>query len=335
MSIRLKQVGPGSSLQDHGRRSWQRYGVSVSGPMDSMAARFANAIVENRTDEVVIEIDQFGLSAVAESDCTIGIVAPMGSAMINADALPPLVRVKLHAGDTLTIAPQRGGGWAYLSIVGGFQGASQLGSVSYHHRSQLGGPQLKPEALLFSNEQGTANLSAAAFPALEAFYQPQMPLRLIMGPQDDMIAPDAIKRLMEGDFTLSLRCDRMGYRLEGQPLAHTGGADIVSDGIAMGTIQVPGDGQPIILMADRQTAGGYPKLGVVITADLPRLAQHLIGPKSPALKFQAVSHEQAVQALKAANGTFEKALKSPVPLGPRTLTTDLLMQHNLIDGVVS
>lgn len=333
MTIRITQIGPGSSLQDQGRIGWQRYGVSGSGPMDWMAARFANMILDNDPKCPVIEVDQFGLHAIAEAECNISIIAPGGTANLNGDDIDPSVRLSLKTGDTFTLAPQKGGGWAYLAIVGGFDGREQLGSVSYHLRSGMGGPKLTPGNLLVGHGTEKSGLEPAAFPLFTTVYDSTAKLRLIRGPQDEMISPDALAGFLNGQFTLSLQCDRMGYRLQGEPLTHKDGADIVSDGIAMGAIQVPGDGNPIILMADRQTAGGYPKLGVIISADLPKLAQRLIGPNAPALHFEPVNTDYAIKALKDAYNHLNRAANTPVPVGPRTLTTDLLMQHNLIDGV--
>ncbi len=137
------------------------------------------------------------------------------------------------------------------------------------------------------------------------------PIRVIPGPQDDHFTEDALATFLSADFTLSPQSDRMGYRLTGPRLTHRAGHDIVSDGIAFGSVQVPGDGQPIVLMADRQPTGGYPKIATVIRADLPRLAQTRPG---ATLRFQAVTVAEAVAALAKATLTPEAIRAGMVPL---------------------
>ncbi len=333
MALQLTKIGPGASLQDRGRYGWQRYGVSVSGPMDWLAAELANQMVGNDADAAVLELDQMGIAAEALGDCALGLCAPGGHATLNGDEINSASRITLQSGDQFSLHPARHGGWAYLAIAGGgFDGKMQLGSVSYHRRAKLGGPPLANGLKLFSKEAASPPLSSASFPLVEQLYQTKNQLRLIMGPQDFMLSPKSITQFMDGGFTLSHRSDRMGYRLTGEPMQHMGPADIVSDGIAMGTIQVPGDGHPIILMADRQTSGGYPKLGTLITADLPRLAQSPIGQQSAPLRFEAVTVEQAIELLSKLQQAAAQILAQPQPLGPRTPTTDILLRNNLIHG---
>ncbi|MEN8722802.1 MAG: biotin-dependent carboxyltransferase family protein [Alphaproteobacteria bacterium] len=337
MALRLNKIGPGASLQDKGRLGWQRYGVSASGPMDWLAASTVNRIVGNSDEVPVLELDQMGVVCEAQTDCHIGVCAPMGTATINGDDVFPTSRFLLRAGDRLTLAPSRQGGWAYLATAGGFIGNTQLGSVSFHRRAGLGGPALSAGDCLHSNASTTPTWQPASYPLFEALYTAaeNTPLHIILGPQDDMLTTDSITQFCDGAYRLSLQCDRMGYRLTGPPMQHKGAADIVSDGIAMGTVQVPGDGHPIILMADRQTSGGYPKLGTLITADLPRLAQSAMGNAALPLHFATICPDDAIARLKRLYHGLEQALSKPQQIGPRTPTTDILLRENLIDGTIA
>jgi 5-oxoprolinase (ATP-hydrolysing) subunit C len=187
--------------------------------------------------------------------------------------------------------------WAYLSPAGGFAVDPVMGSHATHLRSAIGplgarmlaagqALPLRPQGRLADQPERLAHGGPRPVGGI---------LRFVPGPQADAFTDAAMARFCRAPYTLSPHSDRMGYRLEGEKLAHAHGHDIVSDGIAFGAIQVPGDGLPIVLMADRQPTGGYPKIGTVIRADLPRLAQCRAG---DTVRFRAVSTDEAVLALR-------------------------------------
>jgi biotin-dependent carboxylase-like uncharacterized protein len=204
----------------------------------------------------------------------------------------------LPAGQSATVRQgevvQSGGSadavWGYLAIAGGIALPGQLGSLSTHVRSGLGGLRgraIRPgDVLPLAAGQapaGQENALAAAEPS-------PGPLRVVLGPQDDYFTAEAIEAFLGCEFTVSLRFDRLGYRLAGPVLNHAKGFNIVSDGVVPGCVQVPGDGQPIVLMRDCQPPGGYPKIATVITADLGRLAQSRPG---TAVRFRQVGIAEA------------------------------------------
>ena len=208
-----------------------------------------------------------------------------------------------------------------------------LGSVSTHTRSGLGG--LDGRALAAGDELPITEPRTLdpAMARIEAPWldRPGDEIRVLLGPQDDYFAADQIAAFLQGPWTVSGRSDRMAYLLDGPRLVHAKGFNIVSDGIAMGAIQVPGSGQPVVLMADRQPTGGYPKIANVIGADLGRLAQLRPGAR---FRFRAVSREDAVAARRAE----AVALAGPIRLEPLIRTdfpSEFLLERNLISGVTA
>jgi biotin-dependent carboxylase-like uncharacterized protein len=247
--------------------------------------------------------------------------------------LPPAVRLALEPGARLRVRAGDAGAWCYLAVGGGIDVAPMLGSVATHVRSGLGG--LGGRALaagdrLTLRELAPAEPGAAAL-AVPWLERPDELIRVILGPQADYFAADQIAAFCAGPWTISPRSDRMAYILEGPLLRHAHGFNIVSDGIVMGAIQVPGDGRPIVLMADRQVTGGYPKIATVIGADLGRLAQSRPGAR---VRFAAVSVADAVTARRAERAALEAPLQAE-PVIRKTLSSELLLGINLIGGVTS
>ncbi|MGL4319767.1 MAG: biotin-dependent carboxyltransferase family protein, partial [Paracoccaceae bacterium] len=195
-------------------------------------------------------------------------------------------------GMTIEIQPGPWGVWGYVALAGGVAGQPVMGSLSSHLRSGLGPPALKAGDRVTASTTRDAGKDACLFQPVR---RDSPAIRYVPGPQDDLFPPSTHQTLQTAGFSVSARSDRMAYRLSGPAVPALGAHDIVSDGITMGAIQVPGDGQPFVLMADRQPTGGYPKIGTVIRADVPRLAQMRAGQQ---LRFQAVSIEGAVEALR-------------------------------------
>jgi biotin-dependent carboxylase-like uncharacterized protein len=278
-------VGPVTSVQDAGRFGAQRYGLTSSGAMDLVALAMANCLAGNRPFAAAIEIGPFGASFTARNGAVR--VALSGAARTVDIAGTPLAlneTALIAEGETLKLGAARNGVFSYLAIEGGIAGEPVFGSLSVNARAGLGSPF--PRALQAGDALDVSTAQVAPHErALDAFDQLQMPIRVVMGPQDDEFGASC-DVFLNSDWRISAISDRMGYRLEGPKVVHPGGHNIVSDGAVHGSIQVPGNGQPIVLMADHGTTGGYPKIATVISADLGRFAQM---PAGTTFRFKAVS----------------------------------------------
>lgn len=330
-SLVVKSCGPMTSLQDWGRIGYQGFGVSPSGAMDRRCLAMANALVGNAPETAAIEFVNLGGSFTCEGgELRLALVGAGCTASVNDKPVEPNTTIVLNEGDTLQVGHARSHTFAYLAVAGGFQIEPQLGSLSFHQRSRLGG--LKGAALKAgdrlpcrSEAQNGAPMHLPLDPLEESG-----PIRVMMGPQDDYFTGDAIQTFLSAEFTISPQADRMGFQLNGPQLEHAKGFNIVSDGIVDGHIQVPGSGLPIVLMRDRQTAGGYPKIATIISADLARFAQ--MRPGTP-VRFRAVSRDEAVAAARAMKEWMNALPSALLPLR-FDLTTEHLLSTNLIGGMV-
>lgn len=278
-----------TSLQDGGRIGHARFGIARSGAMDRLALAHANALVGNAPNEAAIELMLLGLRIRLEGSPARA--ALTGAAMpVRLDGQPValLASFTMHEGQTLTVGAAGSGVFAYLALAGGFDVTPMLGSRSLQARAGIGG--LDGRAFRAGDRLRLRRTAAATGPELSL--DPlgpddrRMPVRVVLGPQDDHFDNAAVAAFLGATYTVSAEADRMGYRLSGPPLAHRAGFNIVSDGIVPGSVQVPGSGVPIVMMADHQTTGGYPKIATVISADLGRLAQRRPGDR---VRFAAVS----------------------------------------------
>ena len=335
--LRILAAGPGVTIQDKGRHGWQRFGVTVAGPMDWIAHATANLAVGGTAGQAAIEISLGGLEATAEGGPLL-VALSGGSYAISYDGqpMPPAVRLWLQPGSRLSVRAGAAGMWCYLAVAGGLAVPPVLGSQSTHTRSHMGGldgRMLRAHDILPVNEP--AGLAAAEGPALRIIAPwlaatPE-PLGVIPGPQDDYFAPDQMAAFLGSDWRLGPRGDRMAYALEGPQLRHAKGHDIVSDAIAAGAVQVPGSGQPFVLMADRQPTGGYPKIATLIGPDRARLAQTRPG---DSLRFQRLSVEDAVARRRA----LFTQMNQPIRLEPIVRTSwapEDLLAINLVSGVIN
>ena len=331
--IRILEARGGATLQDAGRYGAMRYGITPAGPMDPLAHASANRALGNPPGATAVEVGLGGLSLTVE-EAPLDVALAGGAFRIDCDGrpLPPAAALTLRPGMVLRIRAGRAGAWCYLAAAGRIDVAPVLGSTATHTRSGLGG--LDGRALWPGDGLAVAEARARlGEPAtLVAPWLDRSPetIRVVLGPQDDYFAQSEIEAFLSRDWTVSPKGDRMACFLDGTPLTHARGHDIVSDGIGIGAIQVPGQGLPIVLMADRQPTGGYPKIAAVIGADLGRLAQAQGGTR---LRFRAVSLAEAVAARRAeaAALTGEIALE---PLVRTEFSSEFLLGRNLIDGVV-
>jgi biotin-dependent carboxylase-like uncharacterized protein len=287
----VKACGPRTSLQDAGRVGFQRYGVSNSGAMDALALACANALVGNPVGTAAIEFMLVGGSFTVEAgSARLAIAGAPCRITLDAQPVPHSATFTLEVGQTVTVGSMREGIFAYLAVAGGFDWPAELGSLSLHQRAALGGYRGRAFAPsdrvpLRGREPSCPRLSLAPVPLLA-----DAPVRVVLGPQDDHFSPAGLATFLSSVYSVSQEADRMGYRLTGPRVEHSRGFNIVSDGIVSGSVQVPGSGEPIVMMADRQTTGGYPKIATVISADLRILAQRRPG---DLIRFEAIGVEEA------------------------------------------
>ena len=311
MSVRVLKPGPLSSLQDMGRVGYQRFGVIVSGVMDEWSHRLANLLVGNPGDEATLEITLMGPSLAFDSAALIAIVGADLSPRIAEAPVPMGLPVLVRAGSQLDFGRRTFGCRAYLAVHGGFAVEPVMGSRSTYLRAGFGGFEgraLRKGDLLpvgdgdpravFPDLARRSGAGAEAFatlsdgtlaPIVHAASEAR-PLRAIAGQQWEAFTDEAHARLLDAEFRVNANSDRMGYRLEGPALTLREPLEMISEGVAFGTVQVPPDGNPIVLMADRQTAGGYPKIASVASVDLPLLAQTV---PQQGVRFERISLEDA------------------------------------------
>jgi allophanate hydrolase len=341
MTAALIVVGPGlhTTLQDFGRPGYQNVGVPVSGALDPDSLCIANALVGNEAGTAALEIRYVGpvLEVAAESArfALAGATGRIELTVDGASALVPAGRaVTVPRGAKVRVPALADSATAYLAVEGGFDVGAVLGSRSTYVRGHLGGYN---GGTLAAGDRLPLNLFAASDgPDLTVREPPDLRpperIRVVLGPQDSYFTDDAIATFLSAEWTVSTDADRMGARLDGPALTHRDSFNIVSDGIATGAVQVPGSGQPILLLADRQTTGGYPKIGTVISADLPAVGR--MGP-GDRLRFAAVSTAEAVAVRRRHDEQLERIVRAIGPAGADSaLDLDALYRENLVSGVV-
>lgn len=277
--LHVEQAGPQTLLQDGGRFGIRHLGITQGGPMDWHAAGWANALVGNPYDTPVLEIPIGGLTLAAEASTPLALAGADLGAARNGQALAPWQRFQLYTGDRLTFDLPRTGVRAYLAVPGGWRGEASLGSVACVPREGLGGhkgggwPVAAGDQLAFPPQPST-NLPVPATVAQchRIDYSRPARLGLIPGGQAALFDGESLYKAFNHEWTVATRADRMGIRLNGPALTcHHG--PMISEGIPAGAVQVPADGQPICLMNDRQTIGGYPRLATLTPLARARLAQ--------------------------------------------------------------
>lgn len=298
MILKVITPGPLSTIQDGGRFGYMSTGFGSGGAMDLRSMRIANLLVGNNENDGVIEMTMLGLSA--EFTCP-SVIALTGADMqpkLNGEEIPMYETVEVQAGDKLTMGAAKQGMRGYLAVAGGFDIDPVMGSQSTNLKVKLGGFQGRK---LAAGDQiplrREADLSQCGHNkcAPENDYPQVAVVRVMFGPQEDYFTQKGIDTFLSARYNVSGQSDRMGVRLEGEKIENKNGVDIISDGIAYGSVQIPASGTPIIMMADRQTTGGYAKIATVITADLHKIAQAKPG---SFIRFRAVTEKEAVAALK-------------------------------------
>ena len=296
MKLQVLSPGPLTTIQDRGRYGYIASGIGVSGAMDQDAYEAANYLVGNRHGEAVLEATLMGPSIRFEADCICAVTGADMRTKIGNQPVEPYRPFWVQAGQVLTMGYAQMGCRGYLAVQGGFDVPMVMGSRSTNLKCSLGGLEgraLKAGDVLTVPDE--SNSLVMDRKRRVPVYHQDVTVRVVPGPQTDAFTERGISTLWTEPFTVSMKSDRMGLRLDGPAIETKNGSDIVSDGIAPGAIQVTSAGQPIILLADRQTTGGYAKIGTVCTVDLPKLAQLKPG---GTVRFEAVSVEQAQKLLK-------------------------------------
>ncbi|MDR6870748.1 biotin-dependent carboxylase-like uncharacterized protein [Bosea sp. BE125] len=322
----VKACGPATSIQDRGRFGYQRFGVSPAGAMDRFHLAAANLLVAAEAGAAALELGPGGVRLTAEGDITIALAGPACTLEVEGRQIAPFTAVRVTDGGTVLARPAPGAAYAYLGVEGGIATAPDMGSQSMHRRSGIGGGPLTVGARIPATGGGATLYCLPELPGGE-----MGPIRILPGPQDDHFSDEALAILTGAGYRLSGQADRMGVRLDGPTLPHRGGYNIVSDGIVDGSIQVPGDGRPIVLLRDRQTTGGYPKIATIISADIGRFAQ--IPPGEP-VRFEIVTFEQAIEAARRLQTLVDGLVSALAPVAA-PLTSERLLGLNLIGGVTS
>lgn len=306
-------VDPGllTTVQDLGRFGHQRVGVPPSGPMDRAAFLVANRLVGNPDAAAALECTIKGPRLEVRQAAVIAVTgAPMGFT-VNGQEAPSWTAVGVRPGDVLWFQMASAGCRAYLAVAGGIDVPLALGSRSTYLRGRLGGlggRALQKGDLLpvGSPAPGSGREGRTVREALRPAYPAERECRVILGPQDDRFTAEGIRAFLEGPYDVTPQADRMGYRLKGPVITHARGHDIVSDGIPLGGIQVPGEGQPIVLLVDRQTTGGYTKIATVIGVDIGAIGQTRPGQR---IRFRRVTLEEAHAALVAEAAWLARAVE--------------------------
>lgn len=298
MAIVVVKPGMLTTVQDAGRWGHQAQGVPVAGPMDPVSFRLANAIAGNLSTDAQLEVTLLGPELLFDDERAIAICGAEFDVTIDGWDVPMNARAVVPAGGRLRFGRRQRGTRAYVAVEGGIALPQILGSRSTHVISGMGGYQgraLRAGDSVPLGRKGPSRRTATP-PLLPVVPLPgsHARVRVLAGPQQDLFARDALDVLRSGPYVIAHNSDRMGFRLEGPRLSHAGSADIISDATPLGVLQVPASGQPILLMADRQTTGGYPKLATVITADLPVAGQLAPG---DTISFDVCTPREAIAAL--------------------------------------
>lgn len=346
MSAALKVVRAGlfDTVQDLGRIGYMELGMPTAGAMDRVGLTLANALVGNPANTGGLEIGVMGPDLLVEADSVrFALVGSLSPSLIEDAEQPPkpLDSNRTHLlkrGQTLRIGMVEGANTAYLAIAGGLALPAFMGSLSTYSRAGIGGFKGRKLAAGDVLPITLANAPAGGERRLgSAFDYGSGPIRVIWGPQDDYFSARGRKTFVESEYRVSKEADRMGIRFEGPVIEHRtpaakGGADIISDGIGPGAIQVPGAGLPIVLLGDRQTVGGYSKIATVASVDLPRLGRLLPG---MSVRFSVVSVAEAEALRRDQEARLKRAIADfQVARPPGGIDIARLYETNLIDGVV-
>ncbi|MDH5793091.1 MAG: 5-oxoprolinase subunit PxpB [Candidatus Bathyarchaeota archaeon] len=282
-----------TTVQDLGRYGYLRYGVPISGAMDTFSLVAANLLVANNPDDACLEITLIGPELQALTKTQIAITGGAASPKINGQHVPMWQTLEVQEGAVVSLGKVESGCRAYLSIRGGVDTPPVLGSRSTYVRGGFGGingRQLKTEDIIGGFDVSLLKVGYSMPEELVPQFTGQFKARVMLGPQADMFTERGITTFLSSQYKVTLEADRMGYRLEGPIIEHKAKADIISDALLPGAVQIPKNGKPIMIMRDAQTAGGYPKIAVIITPDVSTLGQ---AKTNDIIEFSKITIQQA------------------------------------------
>jgi antagonist of KipI len=313
VTLEILEPGALTTVQDLGRTGYQRLGIPTAGAMDTFALRAANVLAGNDAGAAALEITMMGPRIRFAEGAVVAVAGADLGLRIDGREVEGWKAHMVRTRAVIDFAGRRSGARAYLAVAGGIALEPWLGSQSTYMMAQVGG--LEGRALragdrlpVGSSEMSLLALSSRTIPVENRpSYGSQPVVRVILGPHSDRFTEAGIEAFLGGSYEISSVSNRMGYRLEGPRIEHVRGADIISCGIPLGGIQVPGNGQPIVLMADHQTTGGYTMIATVIQADIPLVAQCLPGER---LRFRAVELEEARESYRRMVGAIERVAES-------------------------
>lgn len=308
--LELLEITGIATLQDSGRYGWNKFGVPTSGAMDWFAYQAANSLLSNPPNSAVIELGLGEIAFRALRHCVLSVTGAGYEVESYLWTFPLWTTFYIRAGWTVRVKKISGGNWATIAIAGGFDSPVVMNSRSTYLRGGIGSALKSGDVLpSFTPTTDLLKLAARDFPVDKFIPYSQTPIiEVIPAPQADWFTPEGIRAFYESEYTLSPSFDRMGYRLVSLPspsptspllpspspakgITKKTAKELISEGMTMGSIQIPADGQPIVMMADAPTAGGYPKIANVARASLPLLAQCEAGVSR--IRFRETTVEEA------------------------------------------
>jgi len=302
--FKVIQPGAYTTVQDKGRFGYQQFGVPVCGVIDSFAYRVANILVGNFQGQAVLEATIFGPTLKVLNPGLIAVTGGNLSPFLNNTLFPMWESVAIHTNDILQFKGVKSGCRAYIAVAGGIDAPMVMGSRSTYVAGKIGGIDGRPLAAgdRLNKGKGTGKAGVRVPSDLIPIYSSDIELRVILGPQDDYFS-EGIEKFFGSTFKVSTKSDRMGYRLEGDPIMHKDGVEksIISEPSVPGGIQIPPDGQPIILLVE-QTVGGYTKIATVISPDIGKVGQAKPGDR---IHFRQVEIQEAHRILKEEEENIE------------------------------
>lgn len=300
MAIKVISPGALTTVQDGGRYGYQSIGIGVGGCMDMESYKKANFLVGNESGEAVLEFTLIGGMLQLTGDTVLALTGADMSPKRNGDPVLMNVPLAFQTGDVLELGMAKAGCRCYLAVSGGIDVPVYMGSRSTNLKCRFGGYQgraLQKGDVLDVGREGKSYEQVRDRQCRVEEYPGTVTVHVIEGPQEDYFTKKGKQTFYKGTYTVSDKSDRMGCRMDGPAVESCGGTDIISDGIALGSVQVPADGKPIVLLADRQTTGGYAKLATVCSFDIPKLAQCRPGDK---VRFQKITLEKAQKKMREA-----------------------------------
>ena len=307
MGIRVLKAGMLTTVQDLGRTGYQSQGFSVAGVMDVRSLKIANLLLDNPENEAVLEFTLIGPTLQFTSETIVAITGGDFTPTLNGEPVPMYQALYINRGDILKFGSARTGSRGYLSFSSYLDIPVVMGSRCTNLKSRIGGfkgRKLKDEDYInFRIKRRYLPFFLSRKLKPDDFSQESAVLRVVMGPQDDMFDRQGIETFLSREYTVTSDFDRMGCRLEGPFIAQKASMDMISDGIAYGSVQVPSHGKPIILLSDRQTTGGYPKIATVASVDIPKLVQRKTDHR---IRFEAIRVQEAQKLYLEEERAYEK-----------------------------